>query len=250
MNEREELVRRTMLIVKEIFHKTMHAIPYCKNDMVWKFNHMQGYGLYCSHVRKALQGCMEEGEQIRHGDYHVQMITRQVHIVSGIFCVVHRQDTAASQGTPYEIVVCMYNGVAECVQIYGVKSARLLYRVRGFHEETYFLEQAEILYIESSHNNVIWHCREYRVESRDSLKRLEACLPDTFIRIHRGFIVNVNQICRIQYNEVQMINGDILPIPARNCQNIRKILFTQMEKQCMSPDTDTFIPQSGKFQSP
>lgn len=244
MNKKEELIRRTMLIVREIFRRTMHAIPYCKSNMEWKFNHMLGYGLYCSHVRKALQSCFEEGGRIEHYDYHVQMITGQVHIVSGIFCIVHKQDTASGQGTPYEVVVCMCNGMAECVQIYGVKSARLLHRVKGFHEEIYFLEQAEILYIESSHNNVIWHCREYQVESRDSLKRLEMCMPDAFVRIHRGYIINVNHIFRIQNNEVQMTNGEILPIPARNCQSIRKQLFTQIGKQCISPDADTFVPES------
>ncbi len=113
----------------------------------------------------------------------------------------------------------------------------MLCRVRGFHEEVYFLEEGEVLYIESSHNNVIWHCRGYQVESRDSLKRLEQCLPGGFMRIHRGYIVNIRQIYSVCGNEVRLANGDILVIPMRNCAGVRKSLLSRMEKELLSPQT-------------
>ncbi len=239
MYEKRELVRRTMQIVKEIFQKNMQAVSYCKGNMVWRFNHMSGYGLFCFPVRKALQGCVGEDRQIRHHQYHVQAITDQVHIVSGLFCVVSRQegdDVRGAQGIPYEILVCMSGGMAECIHVYGMRPARLLCRVRGLHEEIYFLEEREVLYIEASHNNVIWHCRGYQVESRDSLKHLEQCLPGEFVRIHRGYIVNVGQIHSICGNEVHMCNGDILTIPMRNSAGTRKSLLAQMEKGLLSPE--------------
>lgn len=230
MSEKRELIRRTMQIVREIFQKGMQPIPYCKGDMEWRFNHMSGYGLYCTHIRKALQGCMDENRKIGHQEYHVQSIAQQVDMVSGLFCLVPKQDEDTLQGTPYEIVICMLGGVAQCIHIYGARSARILCKVRSFHEETYFLEEAEVLYIESSHNNVIWHCREYQVESRDSLKRLEQCLPDIFTRIHRGYIINAAQIHRIGSNEVQMANGDVLSIPVRNSSKVRRSLLSQISQ--------------------
>lgn len=235
MSEKEELVRRTMRIVKEIFQGTKQAIPYCTGSMEWRFNHMSGYGLNCTHVREALRQCMEEGLQIRHLEYHVQAIADHVHLVSGIFCIAPKQGPGSGRGTPYEILICMYRGMAECVHVHGVRSARLLCRVKGFHEEVYFLEAEEVFYIESSHNNVIWHCREYQVESRDSLKRLERCLPGDFIRIHRGYIVNAGQIFSISGNEVRMANGDILAIPVKNCAKVRRSLLSQAEKELLYP---------------
>lgn len=243
MSEKDELVRRTMRIVKEIFKGTKQAIPYCKGDMEWRFNHMYGYGLYCRHVREALLGCMGDGLQISYQEYRVQTVADQVHLVSGIFCLAPKQDAGGTQGTPYEILICMYRGMAECIHVHGVRSTRLLCRVKSFREEVYFLEETEVFYIESSHNNVIWHCRGYQVESRDSLKHLEQCLPGGFVRIHRGYIVNAGQIYSISGNEVRMANGEILIIPTRNCARVRKDLLSRMEKELLSPQAAHSSPK-------
>lgn len=246
MNGKEELIRRTMQIIKEIFQKNMQAISYCKSNMEWRFNHISGYGLYCTRIRKALQGWAEEGRQIRHREYHVQMITEQVHLINGIFSIVPEQNGDAFLETPFEIVVCMRGGMAECVHIYGSGRERFLLQVRSFHEEIWFLESAEILYIESSHNNVIWHCRQYQVESRDTLKRLEQCLPNAFVRIHRCYIVNVGQIHKISGNEVEMTNGDILAIPVRNGAKVQEEILSKADEMLLSPDRHTFLPKNRK----
>lgn len=196
---------------------------------------MSGYGLYCTRIRKALQGCVEEGRQIRHRGYHVQMITEQIHLVNGVFSIAPEEDREGSLETPFEIVVCMSNGMAECVHIYGMGRERLLLQVRSFREEIWFLESTEILYIESSHNNVVWHCRKYQVESRDTLKRLEGCLPGAFVRIHRCYIVNVGQIHKISGNEVEMTNGDILLIPVRNGAKVQKEILSKAGEMFLSP---------------
>lgn len=246
MNAKEELIRRTMQIIKEIFQKNMRAISYCKSNMEWRFNHMSGYGLHCARIRKALQGWADEGRRIRHREYHVQMITEQVYLVNGIFGIVPGREKDDSSEIPFEIVVCMCDGMAECIHIHGTAPARLLLQVRSFHEETWFLESTEILYIESSHNNVIWHCREYQVESRDTLKRLEQCLPDNFMRIHRCYIINVGQIHKISGKEVEMVNGDILTIPSRSGARVQEEILSKAERSFLLPDEDTFLPENGK----
>ncbi len=211
MNGKEELIRRTMQIIKEIFQKNMRAISYCKSNMEWRFNHMSGYGLYCTRIRKALQGCVEEGRQIRHRGYHVQMITEQIHLVNGVFSIASEEDREGSLETPFEIVVCMSDGMAECVHIYGMGRERLLLQVRSFREEIWFLE------------------------STDTLKRLEGCLPGAFMRIHRCYIVNVGQIHKISGNEVEMTNGDILLIPVRNGAKVQKEILPKAGEMFLSP---------------
>jgi len=211
MNGKEELIRRTMKIIKEIFKKKMRALSYYKSNMEWRFNHMSGYGLYCTRIRKALQGCVEEGRQIRHRGYHVQMITEQIHLVNGVFSIASEEDREGSLETPFEIVVCMSDGMAECVHIYGMGRERLLLQVRSFREEIWFLE------------------------STDTLKRLEGCLPGAFVRIHRCYIINVGQIHKISGNEVEMTNGDILLIPVRNGAKVQKEILSKAGEMFLSP---------------
>lgn len=228
--KKEELIRRTMQIVREVFQKDDGTvISYGKDGMEWQFNHLRGHGMCCGRVRKALRNCMGENGEVEQGNYHVQVITEQVCIVSGMVRIVQREDACIWQETPYEIMVCMCNGAAECVHVHGAKTAKLLCSVRGLDEAVYFLDEAEVLYIEAAHNNVVWHCREYRVESRDSLKRLEQCLPDRFMRIQRGYIINVKHVHVIRRNELQMDNGDILPVPYRIYQDIREALLEKSE---------------------
>lgn len=230
MNEREELIRKTIMIIQEIFQKATGTVSHCRSDMEWQFNHLRGYGVYCSHIRNAIRSCKGPNEQIRHRNYYVRKIAGQVYIVSGTFCIGSNQSTDQDGETPYEIVVCMCNGMAEYIHIYGSKSARLLCEVQGLNGVTYFPEETEVLYIESAHNNVIWHCRAYEVESRDSLKRLEQCLPEIFMRIQRGYIVNVNHIHSIRKNELEMDNGDVLTIPYRIYTNVKEGIMHKMQR--------------------
>ncbi len=62
-----------------------------------------------------------------------------------------------------------------------------------------FLRQEEIDWIEAAGNYVRLHVGGTPHVYRQSMKNMEARLdPDTFVRIHRSAIVNVDRICELQ----------------------------------------------------
>lgn len=70
----------------------------------------------------------------------------------------------------------------------------------------------DILYIESYSDSIrIILMTNKEIKSKERLTNIERKLPNTFLRIHRSFIVNLKYIARFNYNEVE-INGISLNI--------------------------------------
>ena len=65
----------------------------------------------------------------------------------------------------------------------------------------------EIIYIESLADYIKINTTHNEVISKEKISHLASRLPDIFLRIHRSFIVNKEQIKSFSYNEVQV--GDI-----------------------------------------
>ena len=57
---------------------------------------------------------------------------------------------------------------------------------------------AAIRWIEACGNYVVLHLAEVHIMHRATMAQLERALPDRFVRIHRGTIVNVDEIVEIQ----------------------------------------------------
>jgi DNA-binding LytR/AlgR family response regulator len=63
----------------------------------------------------------------------------------------------------------------------------------------------EILYIEGLKEYVIFHLKnEKRIITLRSIKSLEESLPDNFMRIHRSYIINKNEISTLYRNMVEI----------------------------------------------
>ena len=65
----------------------------------------------------------------------------------------------------------------------------------------------EILYIESMADYIRVNTGDGKIVSKEKISRLAERLPDTFVRIHRSFIVNRDMIRSFSYNEMQV--GDV-----------------------------------------
>ncbi|MDA3952130.1 MAG: LytTR family DNA-binding domain-containing protein [Bacteroidales bacterium] len=70
--------------------------------------------------------------------------------------------------------------------------------VRIFHND--------ITYIESNSDCIKVYSNVQEIISKEKISNIEKKLPDTFLRIHRSFIVNKDKISRFDYNTVE-ING-------------------------------------------
>ena len=58
-----------------------------------------------------------------------------------------------------------------------------VYKIRACNEECYIVEEKEVQYIESCHNQVLWHCTNGIISSNNSLGNLEEQVSDAFVRI-------------------------------------------------------------------
>lgn len=236
MKDNAELIRRTMQIISEIRRKTTGSISYCRRDMEWHFNHLHGYGVSSQHVRTALKNSMNRGSMVKHYSYRVQRISEHVQMVSGLFCVMSGENEVKISQIPYEVVVCMENGQATSIYIYSSNQPNQCLQVRGYNEVVYFPEADEILYLEAARNHVIWHCRDYEIEGRGPLKQYEEKLPEQFIRIQRGYIINTRHLRSIRRNEVEMDNGDVLPVPYRIFMDVRESVLVKKNNTRNCPE--------------
>ena len=71
--------------------------------------------------------------------------------------------------------------------------------------DLYKLKYADILYIESDNEYVVFHTKEEKIMSHQSLKALEKILDATmFKRVHRSFIVNKKEVTALKGKELFM----------------------------------------------
>jgi DNA-binding LytR/AlgR family response regulator len=63
----------------------------------------------------------------------------------------------------------------------------------------------EIQYIESYSDSIKFNLANNKeITSKERLSSIEKKLPDTFLRIHRSFIVNLKKVTRFDYDEVEV----------------------------------------------
>jgi len=80
----------------------------------------------------------------------------------------------------------------------------------------------DILYFESAGRKVIVHTTQRSYEYYDKLNGIEENLKDMrFVRIHKAYLVNMDNVEAFQYERVAMSDGTILSISQKNRPRIR-----------------------------
>ena len=80
----------------------------------------------------------------------------------------------------------------------------------------------DIYYFESENKIIKIHCINNIIEFYGKLNDVEQKLNDSFMRIHNSILVNSIYVSQFKYNEIKMINGELLPISQSRRQDIRK----------------------------
>lgn len=81
----------------------------------------------------------------------------------------------------------------------------------------------DILYLEAQNKNVKIVLREQSLYDKNGIDFYTQCLvSDDFYRVHRSYLINFNYITFIERLNVQMANGDLIPI-----SRLRKKLFDE-----------------------
>ncbi|HIR88269.1 MAG TPA: response regulator transcription factor [Candidatus Fimimorpha faecalis] len=82
--------------------------------------------------------------------------------------------------------------------------------------------QKDILYFESAGRKVIVHTVEKQYEYYDKLDQVEEKLKEGhFLRIHKAYLVNIENIEAFQYERVALIDGTLLNISEKNRARVR-----------------------------
>lgn len=81
--------------------------------------------------------------------------------------------------------------------------------------ETRTINPNEIFYIESANHKVVLHTNDRTFECFGRITDWEEKLGDGFFRVHRGYLVNLNQISGYTNEELRLKNGSVVYI-ARN----------------------------------
>lgn len=63
---------------------------------------------------------------------------------------------------------------------------------------------ADILYVESIKDYIRIHTKEQRIVTKDKISEFEQKLPTSFLRVHRSFIVNTQQISAFTAHDIEI----------------------------------------------
>ncbi|GAA0892233.1 LytTR family DNA-binding domain-containing protein [Fulvivirga kasyanovii] len=93
--------------------------------------------------------------------------------------------------------------------------------VKADHK-THRLRYSDINYIEGAREYVTYHLKEGKLMSLEALKNLEQSLPDNFIRIHKSYIVNKDNISS-KGTQWITVAGKELPVGKSYRQQVRDL---------------------------
>lgn len=186
---------------------------------------------------KRLEGYLEmlqkKKYRITHKRYHLVQYTEQFAVAMGHCSLVkeEREGKEQSEDVDITIMLTLTEGRIGLKYIHiSEAGSPERFWIKDIRERVYQLREKDILYLEALHNHVVWHCREYVVETVKLLKDVEETLNENFVRIHRSYIVNRQHVRKVDRCYVELDNGDILQIPVKKYCEVKKQL--QGPAQC------------------
>ena len=93
------------------------------------------------------------------------------------------------------------------------------------------LAQSEILYFEGQANYLAIHTTSEEYKMRSTMAGVEKELEDSdFLRIHKGFLVNLEHIRVLKTEELELDNGTVLPIGKSYSEAAKKSILKYMRQ--------------------
>ncbi|MFT4857881.1 MAG: two-component system LytT family response regulator [Algoriphagus sp.] len=109
----------------------------------------------------------------------------------------------------------------------GEKRDRLVVRVKN---EIKIIPAADVVYFEAEGDYIAIHTPSGKYLKKMTMKALEEAIdPFRFVRVHRSFILNVNQIAKIEPYErenylVKLLSGGQVPVSKSGYSRLRQVL--------------------------
>lgn len=91
------------------------------------------------------------------------------------------------------------------------------------------LSPRKITHIESARRKVLVYQDGEVIEAYASISSLAKQLPSSFIRCHKGFLVNMNHIKELQATDVQLNDGTLIPLSQRRRSVVREAFIAHLQ---------------------
>ncbi|MCI1344712.1 MAG: LytTR family transcriptional regulator, partial [Atopobiaceae bacterium] len=85
---------------------------------------------------------------------------------------------------------------------------------------SHFLSLSDIVYIEASRQSTLVHAVTGTFRMSEGITHLLTRLDGKFVRIHRGFAVNVDHVEGMRPGYVMLDEGTSLPVPSRRTREV------------------------------
>jgi len=102
------------------------------------------------------------------------------------------------------------------------KSQEELVMIFRVNRKNYPIKLHEILYVESRTDYIEIQTKDERHVTRERISHLNDRLPDTFIRVHRSFIVNSRHVSSFTMEEVR-IDDHLIPVGRKFRGNLQQL---------------------------
>lgn len=151
-----------------------------------------------------------------YGKLKVIFLADQVHRISDIF----QAEPSSFLVKPLDdskLIEAVENAVAElreCQENYiGVLAENQILKVNA----------RDVIYCESEKRIVTVHARENSWKMYKKLDEIQKELPDYFVRTHKSYLVNMNDIAGIRQLGVDLLHGRNIPISRSRYEEVNKI---------------------------
>ena len=91
---------------------------------------------------------------------------------------------------------------------------------------TYSFDPDMVLYVEAIGKVCTVYMMNRTMVIRQPITALETQFPKQFCRIHRSYLVNCRFVLQVERYAVTLINGTVLPIPAKRYMEVREEITT------------------------
>lgn len=226
MNEREgEYIRYTQEIIGKLCKGNGEIAGKSGRTLRWKMEPAVGIGIPTPRFKEAVNRLSADVEEVTHYDYRAVMLEHGYAVVSGRFRTrIKNTGVMDSSLKTYHIYLAVCMGEIKMLEIIPDYLTGKQIELRDIDKEIRFLWEDEIVYIESQHNHLYWHCQFDVIKTVGTLSEVERSLSKLFVRIHRSYIVNRNKVERVKRFEAIMNNGAILQIPSKKYTHVREKL--------------------------
>lgn len=133
--------------------------------------------------------------------------------------IIH--ETARDTGKPMPDGACM-NGCPS-KNLEAMLRRRLI--ITDTDKSLHFIREDDILYFESDDKYTQVFLLDYSIRTRMQLKEFLPMLSSAFLKVSRFNIVNMNMVSGLREQDLVLVDGRSLPIPARQLTDVKRQLM-------------------------